>query len=323
MRLVRAAETRTGFDWTEGMSAVRAAYRDSTPGTPSGRVIAAADGVSVRAMVAVPAGRFLGSKQIVRGVDALTYLVALFEKSNASLAYLVDGLYLTGVRTAVTSALAIAELSGRQFSRVAILGSGTEARHHLEAVRELRRPDVVTMYSPRAESREAFVQWARSIDIDVVAFDDPQRAVEGADVVITAARSTGERPILFASWLGDARVVVSIGSTLPHQREVDVSVLSAARLIVSDEPHELLHQTGDLLAARDAGLVLDDQVRTLQELLDGDLASRVPDSSGGSGYALFKSVGSALQDIAVAASVVDRLEQLGRCTPVDFALEPR
>jgi ornithine cyclodeaminase/alanine dehydrogenase len=320
--VVSCAQTEAGFDWADGMAAVRAAYAESYEGTPSARVIAASRGVSVRAMVAVPGGRFIGSKQIVRGTDELRYLIALFEKGDASLAYLLDGGYLTGVRTAVTSALAVAELSRGELSHVAILGSGTEARHHLEAVHQVGRPDVVTLFSPRAESRSAFVQWARSLGIEVIPFDEPQAAVEGADVVIAAARSTGERPILFGSWLSDARVVVSIGSTLPHQRELDVSVLSGARLIVSDEPEELLHHTGDLLAARDAGLFLEGEVRTLQELVSGTLAERLPTASTTPGYALFKSVGSALQDIAVAAAVVGRLE-VADAAHVPFALRAR
>jgi ornithine cyclodeaminase/alanine dehydrogenase len=316
MLTVSDEEARRAFSWADAIDAIRATYLESAATGAAGRVTVASDGASIRAMVGVPAGPFIGSKQIVRAPGGLRYLITLFDREDASLRYLVDGVHLPAVRTAATSALALGELAAT-VDVLGLLGSGEEARHHLEAICALRSPQEIRVFSPRGQSRRAFVSWAAEhLGKTVVAAESPRDAVAGADVVVAAARSTGEQPILYAEWLAHARVVISIGSTLPHQRELDVSVLAAARAVVSDEPTELQHETGDLIAATEAGIDVSGRISSLAELLRGE-----PLLAAGAGFALYKSIGSALQDVAVARAVVARLGAGGQV--VNFALEAR
>ncbi|MXG88290.1 hypothetical protein GRQ65_01845 [Nocardioides sp. YIM 123512] len=166
---------------------------------------------------------------------------------------LLDGHSVTGYRTAATSALAVGGLAARGPLDVAVIGSGFEARHHLRAlavVRSLRR---VRVFSPRATSRAAYADALADV-AEVEPAESAESAVAAASVVICAARSRDESPTLLGAWLAPGATVVSVGSTLPEQREVDVTVLERAGLLVADVVEEVLEETGDLLVARAAGV---------------------------------------------------------------------
>ena len=136
--------------------------------------------------------------------------------------------------------------------------------------------------------------------------------------MVAAARSHGERPILFGDWLGETAVIASIGSTLPSQRELDVSVIERAELIVADDPDELASQTGDMLAAREAGIEFASKLRSLHELAADP--SRVATVGG---IRLFKSLGSGLQDVALAEQLAFRCVEagLGRTLGVELVFK--
>lgn len=147
----------------------------------------------------------------------------------------------------------------------------------------------------------------------------PKAAVDGASIVIAAARSSDESPILLGSWLRPDAVVVSIGSTLPEQREIDVSVVEVCDLIVCDAVEEVCHETGDMIAAKAAGIAFEHKLAPLTALVSGKL-DRARLSNG---RRMFKSVGTALQDIVVAGIAFDRARELRQDLPLpaDFYLK--
>ena len=101
--------------------------------------------------------------------------------------------------------------------------------------------------------------------------------------------------------------MLSIGSTLPEQREVDTDVIAAADLLVADVIDEVLHGTGDLLAAAAAGIDPAGRTVSLADVVSG----RHPGRTGPDQVVLYKSVGSAAQDLAVAAMCAARARELG------------
>ena len=111
-----------------------------------------------------------------------------------------------------------------------------------------------------------------------------------------------------------------IGSTLPEQREVDVSVLRRADLIVADVPGEVAHDTGDMIAAAAAAIDVTSRLVSLSDLIAG----RVPDwrGAGATGVAVYKSVGSALQDVVVAGQLLATARQRGLGTPLPDTIKP-
>jgi alanine dehydrogenase len=139
-------------------------------------------------------------------------------------------------------------------------------------------------------------------------------------VVACAARSRDESPVLRGEWLSPGTTVVSIGSTLPEQREVDVSVLRRADLIVADVPGEVAHDTGDMIAAAAAGVGVTGRLVSLSDLIAG----RIPDwrGVGAAGVAVYKSVGSALQDVVVAGQLLATARQRGLGMPLPDTIKP-
>ena len=137
--------------------------------------------------------------------------------------------------------------------------------------------------------------------------------------MLAAARSHGEKPILHGDWLESDATVVSIGSTLPEQREVDSSVVARAGLIVCDNVEEVLEESGDMLAARQDGLVLESKCVSLNDLMVG----KVSRGSRAGAVAMYKSVGSGLQDVVVAGMILDLARTAGLAVPLPIRFETK
>jgi ornithine cyclodeaminase/alanine dehydrogenase-like protein (mu-crystallin family) len=112
-------------------------------------------------------------------------------------------------------------------------------------------------------------------------------------------------------------VVVSIGSTAPEQREIDPRTVEACDLIVADQVDEVMEETGDFIAARAAGVRFEHKVVSLNDLVMGRLGERVASAR----LPMYKSVGAALQDIAVAEIAVHRARERGLAVPLPIALD--
>ncbi len=312
--LLSDADIRAVLGWRPAVDALRAAYAtagdDAADRGPAGhaarypgRSIARGDGTWLRVLPGVPGdGGLMGTKIIAAAPRAgrVSYLIALFDQATTELVALLDGNTVTGYRTAATSALAADLLAVPGPLAVSVLGSGFEAAKHLRAVAAVRDVTTARVYSPRAASRERFVAEAAGLPFPVKQAASPHEAVDGAALVLCAARSRDESPVLLGRWLAPGMTVVSVGSTLPEQREVDPETIARADVIVADVVEEVLHETGDLIAARAAGTDVAGRIASLAGLVSGVDAGRTDNGQ----VVLYKSVGSAVQDLAVAAMCV-------------------
>ncbi|MES2114138.1 MAG: ornithine cyclodeaminase family protein [Pseudomonadota bacterium] len=310
-------------DWKAAIAALRAAYAAPIEArmVPP-RSMARGDGIWLRGLSAVsPTGGHLGSKQIAASPRAgcASYLVSLFDARTMELAALIDGNQITAIRTAATAALAVDALAPRCPLRVAMIGSGFEARAQLQALHAAREIRSVAVFSPTPASRQRFADDCQAmLGLEVHAAGTPRQALEGADVVICAARSRDESPVLLGAWLAPGMTVVSIGSTLPEQREVDVEVIRRAALIVADMVEEVSHDTGDLIAATRDGVQFSHKLHALADLI----GQRVPGRCAADDIVLYKSVGSALQDVATAEMLLQRARSLGLGTELPVSIAP-
>lgn len=306
--------------WPSVIEALRVAY--SAPVGPSQappRVVARGNGAWVRALAAVsPTGRTMGAKLFgLSRSKGVNYVIVLFDQDSGLIAGFVDGKNLTASRTAATSAIAVDALAHRRPLRTALLGSGSEAEAHARAISHVREIGSLAIYSPTASNREALAARLRAdLGIDATAVPSAQQAVEGAELVIAAARSKNETAILEGRWLQPGSTIVSIGSTLPEQREVDAEVIARSARVVADVPEEVVHETGDMLEAKAAGVAFEDKVVSLGDVVAGKCRARAHDDE----IVTFKSVGSALQDIAVAEMCLlhARAEGAGTPLPIEF-----
>lgn len=320
---VSSDATRAVFDWSTAIAALQEAYAVPTDhGALPRRSVANGRGAWMRTLPAIPAtGRYFGAKVMAMAPGApepgVEYVIVLFDRETSRIAGFVDGNLVTGYRTAATSAAALDRLVAPGSHTLGVLGSGLEASMHTRAIATIRTVDRVTVFSPTVSSRERFAATiGEELGVEVVAVAEPRDAVAASDIVVAAARSRGEQPILYGDWLQPGTTVCSIGSTIPQQREIDVSVVERCDLIVCDALDEVLDETGDMLAAGAAGVEFRHKAIAMSDLLSGAAADRVAAAT----IPMFKSVGGGLQDVVVAGLVLDEARRRGVTTdlPIRF-----
>ncbi|MFI8074275.1 ornithine cyclodeaminase family protein [Streptomyces sp. NPDC086033] len=294
-------DVRSLLDWESALKALHEAYAApvSEAHFPP-RTMARGEQEWMRTLSGIlPSSGVMGAKLIAvsNGKRRGAYLVALFDLETTELVALLDGRSITGFRTAATSALAVRFLAPQRPLSVAVIGSGFEATNHLRALAATRELTSVRVYSPSPASRARFAGSFSDLAADVVPADAPEDAVDGVDLVLCAARSRDETPTVRGTWLKPGTTVVSIGSTLPEQRELDPVAIDRADVVVCDLVDEVAHETGDFIAARAEGVEFTDKLASLADVVSG----RAPGRTGTDDIVLYKSVGSALQDLTVAA----------------------
>ncbi len=318
-----SSETATAvFDWKSAIAALQDAYaRPHEPAATPARSIASSGGAWLRTLPAVPpGGRYFGAKLMGMATGApdagVEYVIVLFDRETSRIAAFVDAEKVTGYRTAATSAAAVDRMAPARPARLAVLGSGLEAMMHTRAFAAVRDFAEIAVFSPTPARREAFAsEIGAELGVRTSAASSAEEAVRGADVVLAAARSHGERPILFGDWIKPGALTVSIGSTIPQQREIDVSVAAQSDIVVCDMVHEVVSETGDMIAAVEAGVELGGKCFSLNELMSGALDARVAAAR----HPMFKSVGGGLQDVVVAGMLLDRALEAGLATGLPIA----
>jgi ornithine cyclodeaminase len=287
----------------------------------------------LRQIVRLPSGGFLGSMPAavgplgVFGVKALSVFhanegtpfdshqgaILRFEAEHGQLLAIVDATSVTAIRTAAVSAVATRLLARADASELALLGTGVQARTHLEAIRLVRPIRRVRVWSRDPERVRAFAEReAREQGVEVTACAGAEEAVRGAHVVCTVTSSC--EPVLRGAWLAEGAHVNVVGAATPGCREVDTAAVARSRVFV-DRRESALHEAGDLLIPlRERAITEAHVLAELGELLVGRAEGRrSPDE-----VTLFKSLGLAIEDVAAAHVVHRNAERTGSGTRVDL-----
>jgi ornithine cyclodeaminase len=201
---------------------------------------------------------------------------------------------ITAIRTAAVSGVATKLLARPSSRTLAILGAGTQARAHLEAMRVALPFDEVRVWSRTP---------GRASELDgVVEVGTPEEALHGADVVVTA--TTAREPIIERGWLADGAHVNAVGSSIPTTRELDTRTMAEGSLFV-DRRESTLNEAGDYLFAMREGAIGPEHIRAeLGEILIGAAQGRTSETE----LTIFKSLGLAVEDLAAAEHVLRRAE---------------
>jgi ornithine cyclodeaminase/alanine dehydrogenase-like protein (mu-crystallin family) len=254
---------------------------------------------------------FPGNRSV--GRESHQGLVVLFESEHGTPVAVVDAAAITAIRTAAVSGLATRTLARPDASRLALLGSGTQARTHLEAMLAVRPVRTVRAWSPNRDHLDAFVREASERwHVEVEAAPSANAAVEGADLVCTVTASA--EPVLHGDWLGAGTHVNAVGSSVTSAVELDADAVARSRFFV-DRRESALMESGDLLAAIRAGAVDQSHIAAeLGEVLVGSAAGRTNDEE----ITVFESLGLAVEDLAAAAHVAREATQRGTGSRVDL-----
>jgi ornithine cyclodeaminase/alanine dehydrogenase-like protein (mu-crystallin family) len=249
-------------------------------------------------MPALYAGQgVMGSKLVTvvpanaeRGLDTHQAAIALFDPVTGELLAVMDGRYITEVRTAAASAVSARHMARQDARVLGILGSGVQAASHLEALRCVRQIREVRVWSPTRANLERFV----GEHAGVCASESAEDAVRGADVVVVATSSA--TPAIRSEWVADGAHVIGIGAARPSQQELDPALVARARLVVDSRAAALV-ESGDIVRPIREGRF--DEGHVAAELGEV-IAGKKPGRTRADDVTLYKSLGLAVEDVAAA-----------------------
>ncbi len=238
--------------------------------------------------------------------DSHQGLVTLFETEHGLPVAIMNASEITAIRTAAASGVATRLLAREDAHDLAIIGSGVQARTHLEAMLEVREVRRVRVFSRNEERRTAFAEREsarRGVPVEAVA--SAREAVEGADLICTT--TSAREPVLFGDWIAPGAHINAVGSSVRTTRELDTAAVVRSRLFV-DSRESTVNEAGDFLFPREEGAIGDAHILgEIGELLLGQVAGRASDDE----ITLFKSLGLAVEDLASAHYVLERARAEG------------
>jgi ornithine cyclodeaminase len=308
MRVYDAAATSAALPFPALIAALRDAFiAGATVPLRHRHDVGAAPGeATLLLMPAWQAGRALGMKLVsvvpangARGLPAVASTYLLCDPETGQHRAVIDGGALTARRTAAASALAGDFLARADAARLLVVGSGHVAGQLAAAWRAVRPIARVAVWNVRPEGARTLAAALRADGIEAAAHSDLEAAVCEADIVSCA--TLARAPLIHGGWLRPGTHLDLIGGYRPDMREADDECVRRARVFIDTEA--ALEEAGDLIQPRAAGLLPHGAIAgTLADLCRG----AVPGRTDAAQITLFKSVGSALEDLA-AAALVDRL----------------
>src|SRR5262249_17822434 len=290
------------------------------------------------------AGAALGAKLVTvfngnhaRGLDSHLASIVLMDPETGALAALMDGRYITEARTAAVSAVSATLLARKTAKSLAIIGSGVQARSHLEALSSVHGFSQVAVWSPNKSHRDRFVDWANSAirsqsdrgqtasrsvsggdqasgrstsGIDhvrigsVAAVDHAGEAVVGADVA--GLGTAWPPPVIENGWVKPGAHVISVGACRPNQRELDPALIARARLFVDSRAAALVESGDVVLGMHEQRFGADHIVAEIGEVANGAEGRR-----SNTEVTIFKSLGLAVEDVTAADLAYQRAVERG------------
>lgn len=233
------------------------------------------------------------------------YVVSLYRLKDGELLALLDGRLITDLRTGGASGVMARKVGVPGAVSIGVIGSGNQARTQLESLAAVYRLESAVVYSPTEGHRESYAsEMSAKLGIPVTAVDSAEAAARGRTVVITASNARSSVPILRGEWLDRCRLLCAVGNTRPQFAEADVRCFQDASLVVVDSWHAI-EEAGELRQAVTGGALPESKRASLAQIVTG--AVSVPEG----GLVVFKSVGTALQDLALAVRYYELLGTRG------------
>jgi len=269
-------------------------------------------------------GESLGAKIVtvfganhVRGLPSHLASIVLLDAETGALRALMDGRYITEARTAAVSAVSSRLLARQTAGSLAIIGSGVQARSHVEALTRIHSFRQITIWSPQKAHRDSFVADAREMlkatppdhgqarqAPQIATADHAGEAVVGAEVIVLVTSSPV--PVIESGWVKPGAHVISVGACRPNQREMDPVLVSRSRLFVDSRAAALVESGDVVLGMKEGRFGADHIVAELGELVNGTEGRRTTTE-----VTIFKSLGLAVEDVTAADLAYRRAVERG------------
>jgi ornithine cyclodeaminase len=258
-----------------------------------------------------------------RGLPSHLASIVLLDPETGALQALLDGRYITEARTAAVSAVSSRLLARPTAKSLAIIGSGVQARSHLDALSRVHSLKQVTVWSPNKQRRDAFVEEVNVTGSDpklhvattgggqtplhsltISAVDHAGEAVVGADVIVLVTSSP--TPVIEDGWVKPGAHVISVGACRPNQREMDPALVARARLFVDSRTAALVESGDVVLGIQEGRFGADHIVAEIGQLAAGSVGRRSDTE-----VTIFKSLGLAVEDVTAAQLAYRRAVERG------------
>ena len=325
LRILSGKQIRAAISMKDIIGAMELAFVELSTGTPE---------MPIRSHISIaePAGTALFMPSYMKpsamiGIKVVTLfeqnrktnlpyiqgMVSLFDGSNGTPRAVLDGGTITSLRTGAASGLATSLLSRKDSTICTIFGAGVQGRSQLEAicaVRDITRA-IVCDISPTAA--EIFArEMSEELGIEVVVATSSREAVKAADIICCA--TVAKTPVFDNRDLPAGVHINAVGSYQPHVQEVPEEMVLRSRLYV-DHRESALEETGDLIIPIKKGVLNEEHI--VAEI--GEVAAgKAPGRTSASEITFFKTVGVAVQDLAAAAIILKRAEELNIGTMVEI-----
>ena len=243
-----------------------------------------------------------------RGLDTHLGSVLLHSGETGELLAVLNASAITAIRTAAVTAVATRLLARDDAAVLAIVGSGVQARSHLESIPLVRDVGEIRITSRDRAKAEALAR--REPRAHVV--ETTAEAVRGADIVVLATSS--KEPVVTGGMLEPGMHLNAVGSSVATSRELDGAAMAACSLFV-DRRESTLNESGDFLFALREGVIGEGHIRAeIGEILTGKAVGRRERDE----ITLFKSLGLAIEDLATAAYLYEEALRTGEGTWIEF-----
>ena len=316
MRILSGADVRQAVTMADAIEAVKNAYVQLSAGravVPLRTPVEVDEAASVTLFMPayLPDSAALGAKIVSvfpgnpeMGLPTIHAVVIVIDPQTGRPLAMMDGTYLTALRTGAASGVST-DLLARADARVtAIFGAGVQARTQLEAVCTVRSIEKAWVYDPVGEAAVAYAEEmaarGQPLPADIRVANSPAEAVADADVICTA--TTSARPVFADGDLKPGVHISGVGSYTPEMQEIPAETVVRAKVVV-DSRDASLAEAGDLIVPLDQGSITKAHIHgELGEIAAGHIPGRESETE----VTFFKSVGVAVQDVAVAGLVLSR-----------------
>ncbi|MCX7614650.1 MAG: ornithine cyclodeaminase family protein [Clostridiales bacterium] len=257
-------------------------------------------------------------KNIEKGLNSVPATMVLVNCETGEVCSLLDGTYLTRVRTGAASGAATDVLARKDSKVFALFGTGGQAESQLEAVLTVRPVKLVKVFDISAERAEDFAkrmtaEFGETFGVKIVAAKSSAEAIEDADIITCV--TTTKNPVFDGKLVKKGCHINGVGSYTPEMNEIDEYTITHADKVYVDTRNGALNESGDLIIPIQKGTFSADKVTgELGEVIAGKIQGRVNDQE----ITVFKTTGSAVQDIVTAQRIYENALKKGIGSVIEF-----
>ena len=257
-------------------------------------------------------------ENINKNLTSVPATMVLVDAETGVVNSLIDGTYLTRLRTGAISGLATDILSRKDSKILALFGTGGQAVTQLEAVLTVRKIEEVRVFDIFQDRAKEFAKkmsekFSKKFNVRIIAAESSDKAIENADIITTV--TTSKKPVFDANKVKKNVHINGVGSYTPDMQEIPEDILVKANKIYVDTRDGAINESGDLITPIQKGLIKKEKINgELGEVINGQIKGRENDDE----MTFFKTTGSAVLDLVAAQKIYEMAKTKGVGQIVDL-----